>query len=86
MPQRKESIIFPIRKKGYKMDCNNYGGVSLLSTLYKILSNILKQEWSHMQIRLWNINEGLGGIDQQSTKYLAFGKYLKRNGNMRCDN
>jgi hypothetical protein len=39
--QWKESIIVPIHKKGDKCDCNNYQGISLLSTVYKILSNIL---------------------------------------------
>jgi hypothetical protein len=39
--QWKESIIVPIHKAGDKTDCNNYRGISLLSTSYKILSNIL---------------------------------------------
>jgi hypothetical protein len=37
----KKSVIVPIRKKGDKTECNNYRGVSLLPTTYKILSNIL---------------------------------------------
>jgi hypothetical protein len=37
----KESIIVPIYKKGDKTDCNKCGGISLFSTTYKILSNIL---------------------------------------------
>jgi hypothetical protein len=36
----KESIILVIHKKRDKTDCNNYGGISLLPTTYKVLSNI----------------------------------------------
>jgi hypothetical protein len=42
LPQQwKESVIVPIHKKNNKTDCNNYQGISLLSTAYKILCNIL---------------------------------------------
>jgi hypothetical protein len=39
--QWKKSIIIPIYEKDDKTDCNNYWGISLLSTAYKLLSNIL---------------------------------------------
>jgi hypothetical protein len=39
--QWKESIIVSVHKKGDKGDCNNYRGIILLSTSYKVLSNIL---------------------------------------------
>jgi hypothetical protein len=39
--QWKESFILPNYKKGDKTVSSNYGGISLLSTSYKTLSNIL---------------------------------------------
>jgi hypothetical protein len=39
--QWKQSIIIPVHKKGVKTDCNNYHGISMPSTSYKILLNIL---------------------------------------------
>jgi hypothetical protein len=39
--QWKESSVVPIHKKGDKTDCINYRGISLLSTSYKILLNVL---------------------------------------------
>jgi hypothetical protein len=39
--QWKESVIVPAYKKGDNTDCNSYQGISLVSTAYTILSNIL---------------------------------------------
>jgi hypothetical protein len=39
--ERKELINGPIYKQGDKKDGSNYGGISLLQTTYKVLSNIL---------------------------------------------
>jgi hypothetical protein len=39
--QWKESNIVPVYKKGDKTGCSIYRGIALLSTSYKILSNIL---------------------------------------------
>jgi hypothetical protein len=39
--QWKKSIVVPVYKKGDKTHCSNYHGISLLSTTYKILPNIL---------------------------------------------
>jgi hypothetical protein len=52
--QWKESIIVPARKMGDKTVCNNYRGISLLSTSYKMLSNILLSRLSP------HINEIIG--------------------------
>jgi hypothetical protein len=42
LPQQlKKSVIVPICKKGNKIVCNNYQGISVISTASKILFNIL---------------------------------------------
>jgi hypothetical protein len=51
----KGSILTPIYKKGDKTGCNNYTGISLLPTTYKILSKILLSRLTHMQRKLLGI-------------------------------
>ena len=42
-----EPFFVPFHNIGDKMDCNNSKGISLLSTSYKILSNILSRITLH---------------------------------------
>jgi hypothetical protein len=72
LPQQwKEPIILPIHKKGDKTDYNNYRGISLLSTAYRILSNILLTRLTP------NFNEVIGENQRgfrrnRSTTYKTF--------------
>jgi len=78
----KESIIVSIHKKGYKTDCNNYRGISLLPTTYKMLSNILLSRLIHMRRKLSGIiNVAFDATGLLLIIYSAFAKHLRKNGN-----
>jgi len=82
LPQQwKESIIVPIYKKGDETDCNNYQGISLLSAVYKILSNILLTRLTpYVMKSLGIINVGFVITDLLPTRFSTFAIYWRKNG------
>jgi hypothetical protein len=79
--QWKESIIVPIHKKGDKTDCNNYRGISLLSTSYKIVSNILFSRLvPYIDDIIGIIGVGFDVTDQLLIRFSAFVRYWRKNG------
>ena len=82
MPEEwKEPIIVPIYKKGDKIDCNNYRGISLLPTTYKMLSNTLLSSLTPYAEDI--IGDHQCGFRRNTTGqlliiYSAFVKYLKK--------
>jgi len=78
----KESIIVPIHKKGDKTYCNNYRGISLLLTTYKILSNtLLSRLIPYVKKIIGIINVAFDATGRLLIIYSAFAKYLRKNGN-----
>lgn len=53
----REGIIVPIFKKGVKDKLNNYRGITLMSTTYKIYADILNERIIREVERKW----GVGG-------------------------
>ena len=78
----KESIIVPIHKKGDKTDCNNYRGISLLPTTYKISFNILLSRLiPYAKEIIGIINVPFDATGRLLIIYSAFAKCLRKNGN-----
>ena len=78
----KESIIVPIHKKGDKTDCNNYRGISLLSTTYKILSNILLSRLIPFAEEIMGDHHCGFRRNRSTTDHISvFVKYLRKSGN-----
>jgi hypothetical protein len=77
LPQQwKESIIIPFCKKGDTTDCNNYRGISFLSTANKILSNIfLARLTPYLNKIIGIIRVGTVVTDLLSIRISTFGRY-----------
>jgi hypothetical protein len=76
--QWKEYILVTVHKKGDKTYCNNYSGISLLST-YKILSNILLSRLSPYKT-IGNHQCGFDVTDQLLIRFSTFIRYWRKNG------
>jgi hypothetical protein len=77
----KESVIVPIYKKSDKTDCSNYQGISISSTTYQILSNILLSRLTpYAEEMLGIIRVDFDVTGQLLIIYSAFVKYLSKMG------
>ena len=82
LPEEWELLIVPIYKEGDKTECSNYRGISLSSTAYKILSNILLSKLSpYAEKCLGDHQVDFNSIFQLLIIYSAVVKYLRTNGN-----
>ena len=78
----KMSIKVPTYKKGDKMNCNNYSGISHLPTTYKTLSNILLSRLIlYVKEIIGIINLAIDVTGRLQIIYSLFVKYLRKNGN-----
>jgi hypothetical protein len=81
--QWKESIVVPIHKKDDKNICSNHRGTSLLSTLYKILSNILLSKLNPYADKLLGITDvDFGVTEQRLIKLSISGRYWRKHGSI----
>jgi hypothetical protein len=79
--QWKESIIVHIYKKGKKTDCSNYRGVSLLSTSYKTLSNILLSKLTpYVDEIIWDHQCGFRRNRSTTDQIFCVRQILEKNG------
>jgi hypothetical protein len=84
--QWKESTIVPIHKKGDKTDCNNYHGISLLSTSYKMLSNILLLRLSqHVDEIIGDHQRGFGRNRSTTDKIFCIPQILEKKMEVQSD-
>jgi hypothetical protein len=72
--QWKDSIIVPIYKKGDETNCSNYHRISMLSTSYKILTNIL------LLRLLANISVGFDVTNQLMIRFFHLSDAVEKTG------
>jgi len=77
----KQAKMFPLFKKGSRLDCNNYRPVSILSSLSKILEKILfdqiEEYISNFNI-LYEFQSGFRKLHSTETTILYLTDYIKK--------
>jgi hypothetical protein len=74
----KESVMVLMYRKSYTTGCNNYRSVSLLSTTYRILSNILLSKLIPYAEKLLRVRMDYNALGQLLIIYSSFFKYLRK--------
>ena len=80
----KESIFVPIYKKGDKTDFSNYRGISLLQTMFKVLTNILLSILAPYAEEIIGDNQCEFRLNRSTTDHVFCVRhipYLRKNGN-----
>jgi hypothetical protein len=80
--QWKELTVIPIHEKGDKTDCSNYRGISLLSTSYKMLSNILSRPISYADEIIGDHNADFDVICQRLIRSSISVRYWRKSGSI----
>jgi hypothetical protein len=76
------SIIVPVHKKSDKADCSNYRGISLLPTMYTILSNILLSKLTPYEEESIRDHECGFHHNRSNTDHIfCISQILEKNGN-----
>jgi hypothetical protein len=75
-------LLYEFYKKDNNTGSSNYQGISLLSTSYKIFSNILSRLSPYILMKLLGIiSVGFDITDELLIRYFAFIKYWRKNEN-----
>ena len=79
-------IIYPIYKKGDRLDCNNYRGITVLNTAYKKFSLILQEDdLTHVEEIVGNYQRGFRNGKSTTDQIFTMRQILEKMAEYRHD-